>query len=299
MKNDPTQVLFNRTNRITIPRSHRPCPLVKTFSEERSAKTHYYLRSCGIDLDCSQTICLLALKRGKLIFEYYPQHVNSSQSIMLFALSGLVLKVLECQARYDLVRQYGRNSSQLDFERSAIDSKTPISWNSKYWKKERRTTEHILDQEFFRCVESKLHIYQSEKILADYFYQKLWNPLGVEYEASWNIALTDSFFVENKYTLSATSVDLCKLVYVLLNRGRSLSGRVLLSPYYVQVFLSALSPCFSYKNPNLAATSSYGNFVYACAAKDISIIRLGTGYGDMPVSLWLRAMESLCFIWSK
>lgn len=90
--------------------------------------------------------------------------------------------------------------------------------------------------------------------LQAYFIQKLWNPLGMEYEANWNIDSKKNTTPRAFCCINATTKDFAKLGKLYLNNGKYNGKQIVDSVYIVQTTLAdSMAVHGGYKNQWWAA----------------------------------------------
>lgn len=278
---------FTGAIRIPIPKSKSPLMLGDKKTPLLEQQTHYYMNASGVNFEDNQTICLLVLKSGQLIFEYYHQRIHPSQTVMLFSLSDFVLNTLEVCA---IVEELGREPfwEEPMSNLSGYSGITPVTggigirgvYRSKKGGQE-------------LCPKS----YADVQELADYSHQNLWGPLGMQYDGYWNVVTGSNRFGSSKYVLSASAVDICKLLYVVMNGGRSIEGRQIYPECQARQVRGYLSAADRNISQDVIAYSSPESTIYLDSGKDIILLRLGTGYTYTSARKWIGLMEDLCSFW--
>lgn len=146
-----------------------------------------------------------------------------------------------------------------------------------------------------------------------YLQDKLWEPLGMEYDGSWSTDSTASDFEKMETGVNARALDFAKFGVLFLNQGmwrgeqilsadavRESSGPFLpdgYDSYYPEWFASR--PGKGYYNLmwwgfvredgeyDFAAMGDKGQYIYISPHKDLVILRFGIDYG-VPSSTWVR-----------
>ena len=91
----------------------------------------------------------------------------------------------------------------------------------------------------------------------DYFIQKIWNPLGMENEASWNIDSKKNTTIRAFCCLNASTKDFAKLGKLYLNYGKYNGNQLLDSTYIVETTLAdSMAKNDGYKNQIWAGNPS-------------------------------------------
>ena len=152
--------------------------------------------------------------------------------------------------------------------------------------------------------------------VSQYFQEKLWGQLGMEYSGSWSTDLERPPFEKMLVGINARSIDLAKFGRLILNDGHW-NGRQILSPKWVEEstqpeekppgYYRQDSEFFTrghyYKyfwwgdnrtggRNDFHAAGNKGQYIYVSPQKNVIIIRTGFDYG-IPSSHWLRLFYQL------
>lgn len=121
------------------------------------------------------------------------------------------------------------------------------------------------------------------KKLPDYFKEKLWEPLGMEYEGSWSLDSKKYNHAKAFCCVNATARDFAKIGKLYLDQGKW-NGKQIISEKWIKQSLdfnrSISSAFYSYQWWHYAPGDFYaqgylGQFIYVCPSKKIIIVRLG------------------------
>lgn len=128
-----------------------------------------------------------------------------------------------------------------------------------------------------------------DKTLTEYLEQKLWQPLGMEYDATWSLDRKKDGIEKTFCCLNARARDFAKLGRLYLNNG-NWNGMQIVSKEWVKASTTAnttnggakhykyqwwLQPDGSYM-----AQGILGQYIYVNPTKKLTIVRLGKNYGN-------------------
>jgi CubicO group peptidase (beta-lactamase class C family) len=122
--------------------------------------------------------------------------------------------------------------------------------------------------------------------VARYLEEKLWHPLGAEFDASWSLDSKSSGFEKMESGINARAIDFARLGVVYLHGGEW-DGRQLVSAEWVEASTAPhAAPHYGYwwwVEPDGAflARGNHGQLVYVDPARDVVIARFGTTDGDV------------------
>ena len=149
--------------------------------------------------------------------------------------------------------------------------------------------------------------------VAHYLQEKIWQPLGMEFDASWSLDSEASGFEKMESGINARAIDFARFGRLFLNNGnwdgvqvvpaawvaeatqedRSLDR----ASYYPETaFFSGMDGYYTYMWWGLrregdaydfTAIGKYGQFIYVSPHKDLIIVRNGEDYG-VDATEWLR-----------
>lgn len=139
------------------------------------------------------------------------------------------------------------------------------------------------------------------KKISEYLEEKIWKPLGMEYDASWSLDKKDG--VEKTFCcLNSVAIDYAKLGRLFLNNG-NWNGEQIISKEWVEKTTKAennLSGVWYYQNhwwiSNKEDMSYYaqgilGQYIYINPKTETIIVRLGRDYGKH--SSWNKIFETI------
>lgn len=127
------------------------------------------------------------------------------------------------------------------------------------------------------------------KTITSYLQEKLWTPLGMEYDASWSIDRKKNGLEKTFCCLNATARDFAKIGRLYLNNG-NWNGKQIISEKWVKESTNPEIKEGSVKfyqyqwwipTPNLdfMAEGILGQFIYVNPTKKLIIVRLGKNEG--------------------
>lgn len=139
------------------------------------------------------------------------------------------------------------------------------------------------------------------KKISEYLEEKIWKPLGMEYDASWSLDKKDG--VEKTFCcLNSVAIDYAKLGRLFLNNG-NWNGKQIISKEWVEKTTKSknnLSGVWYYQNHwwisnkddmSFYAQGILGQYIYVNPKTETIIIRLGRNYGKY--SNWNKIFESI------
>ena len=130
-----------------------------------------------------------------------------------------------------------------------------------------------------------------DKTISEYFQEKLWAPLGMEYDASWSIDRKKNGLEKTFCCVNARARDFAKIGRLYLNKG-SYNGKQIVSENWVNESTKVDSRegsawYYQYQwwlpttSGDFMAEGILGQFVYVNPSKNLIIVRLGKKYGDV------------------
>ncbi|WP_297334075.1 serine hydrolase [Flavobacterium sp.] len=137
------------------------------------------------------------------------------------------------------------------------------------------------------------------KNITEYFEEKIWKPLGMEYDATWSLDRENG--MEKTFCcINARARDFSKIGRLYLNNG-NWQGRQIVPEEWVKRSLTAdtLNGGVSYykyqwwlptQNGDFMAQGILGQYIYVNPAKNLIIVRLGEDYGNAD---WKNLFHSL------
>ncbi|MEO6302219.1 MAG: serine hydrolase [Bacteroidia bacterium] len=128
-----------------------------------------------------------------------------------------------------------------------------------------------------------------DKTITDYLQQRLWQPLGMEFDASWSLDQKKNGLEKTFCCINARAKDYAKIGRLYLNKG-NWNGKQIVSESWVKESTSLDktdgSPgYYQYqwwipsKNGDFMAEGILGQFIYVNPAKNLVVVRLGKSSG--------------------
>ncbi|QEE50563.1 serine hydrolase [Flavobacterium alkalisoli] len=135
--------------------------------------------------------------------------------------------------------------------------------------------------------------------ITEYLDEKIWKPLGMEYDASWSLDREKNGLEKTFCCINARARDFSKIGRLYLNKG-NWNGKQIVSENWVE---ESTKPDTGLGNVDyykyqwwLSSGGSYmakgllGQFIYVYPSKDLIIVRLGKNYGEVA---WPELLTSL------
>ena len=128
------------------------------------------------------------------------------------------------------------------------------------------------------------------KTISEYLQQKIWIPLGMEYDASWSIDRNKNGLEKTFCCLNARARDFAKIGRLYLNKG-NWNGKQIVTKNWVEQSTKAENKNGSVQyyqhqwwlptaNGDFMAEGILGQFVYVNPSKNLIIVRLGKNEGS-------------------
>ena len=138
------------------------------------------------------------------------------------------------------------------------------------------------------------------KTITAYLQEKIWTPLGMEYDASWSIDQRKNGIEKTFCCLNARARDFAKLGRLYKNKG-NWNGKQIVSQQWVEESTKADTTngsvaFYQYQwwlptpNQDFMAEGILGQYIYVNPSKDLIIVRLGKNEGKVD---WWNVFVSL------
>ena len=138
------------------------------------------------------------------------------------------------------------------------------------------------------------------KTVTSYLQERLWTPLGMEYDASWSIDREKDGLEKTFCCLNARARDFAKIGRLYKNKG-NWNGKQIVSQKWVEesTKLDTTDGSVDYyqyqwwlptPNEDFMAKGILGQFIYVNPSKDLVIVRLGKNVGKVK---WQKVFTSL------
>lgn len=280
-----------------------------------------------------ETTAFLVAKNGRLIFEKYFGKYEASTLTNSFSMAKTIVALLAAKAIEegylqsldqkvsDFFPQYNYIPADKLTVRDLIRMSSGMNWKENYYLPFNETTEAYYGDRLPELILSRKIVdtpghsfnYQSgntqllgmvlDKVLpvnlSLYLSEKFWQPMGMEYAASWTI--DDSSGIEKTYCcIHATARDFLKFGQLFLQDGKW-EGRQLISSSFIHEMRTvgfSSSPQYgsglwlddSYNPSFYLMRGHLGQYVIVIPSEDIVICRLGEKYmkDDNPPRLQLE-----------
>jgi CubicO group peptidase (beta-lactamase class C family) len=139
-----------------------------------------------------------------------------------------------------------------------------------------------------------------EKTITSYLEERLWKPLGMEYNASWSLDREENGLEKTFCCINARARDYAKIGRLYLDKGRW-NGKQIVSEEWVNrstkidetngsVWYYQYQWWLPTKTGDFMANGILGQYIYVHPEKDLVIVRLGTDKGDAD---WWNLLSSL------
>lgn len=137
--------------------------------------------------------------------------------------------------------------------------------------------------------------------LPEYLQKKIWEPAGMEYDASWNLDSEKHKTVKAFCCLNGKARDFARFGRLYLNKGKIGDRQVIPEDWVIRstsiMNSSRDSQGYPYtyfwrvlENGSIFAKGILGQYLYVNREKNLIILRFGTGYGDID---WVQVFEKI------
>jgi len=273
-------------------------------------------------IDKTGTLSFLIIRNDTIIYEKYYSDKTQEQIFPSFSVSksyissligiaideGYIKSVNQTISDY-LTEFKDKNIGQITIE-NLLNMKTGLSFNENYsnpfgdiakyyyGKNLKKFIKHLKVKE----VQGKKYEYVSVSTIIlslilekatgvktdEYLQNKLWKPLGMEYDASWSVDSKKHNVVKAFCCLNARTIDYAKLGRLYLNKGKW-NGKQIISEQWINKSIeyskdSTSSFYYNYQwrvgyKGDFFAKGALGQFIYVYPAKNIIIVRNANEYG--------------------
>jgi CubicO group peptidase (beta-lactamase class C family) len=149
-----------------------------------------------------------------------------------------------------------------------------------------------------------LHRALGGKSITDYMQERLWNPLGMEYDGAWSIDHAPDGLEKTGCCLAATARDFAKFGRLYLNQGQWNGLRIIPEAWVTEstrIDTRAGSSweyqylwwLVSQDRPDFMAIGHLGQFLYVSPTARVIIVRLGKSMGGLNLRDWKEVFISL------
>jgi CubicO group peptidase (beta-lactamase class C family) len=129
--------------------------------------------------------------------------------------------------------------------------------------------------------------------VTDYLQEKIWTPLGMEFDGSWSLDSEETGFEKMESGINARAIDFAKFGRLYLNQGGWNGTQVVPAEWVAESIqdngLIQDAPVFygymwwgkncSSRSQDFFALGNMGQFIYVSPARNLIIVRNGEGYG--------------------
>jgi CubicO group peptidase (beta-lactamase class C family) len=141
------------------------------------------------------------------------------------------------------------------------------------------------------------------KTVTEYFQEKIWTPLGMEYDASWSIDREENGLEKTFCCVNARARDYAKIGRLYCNGG-NWNGKQLIPADWVNGTCKADTSCggvsyyhyqwwlLSPADGDFMANGVQGQYIYVNPAKKIVIVRLGRNHGHVKWKTVFRELSN-------
>jgi CubicO group peptidase (beta-lactamase class C family) len=141
--------------------------------------------------------------------------------------------------------------------------------------------------------------------VSDFMAKRLWQPLGAEGDATWNLDSKHSRFEKLESGLNARAVDYARFGLLFLHNGEW-NGRRIVSRDWVRAATGAdrnIDPAYYFgyryfwwldveRPGRFYAAGKYGQYIYVAPDADVVVVRLGSSSGVSNVT-WLATLRDV------
>lgn len=138
------------------------------------------------------------------------------------------------------------------------------------------------------------------KTVSQYLQEKIWQPLGMEYDATWSIDKEENGIEKTFCCLNARARDFAKIGRLYLHKG-NWNGTQIVPSYWVEQSTkldNTNGSDYNYqyqwwipnKTGDYVAKGILGQFIFVSPSANLIIVRLGKDYGD---ANWIPTFEKI------
>ncbi len=320
--------------RIFANRTLAPSPTPFHFAERlgsfRPGPIHFRGRILSLEhfLAEQNTLAFLVIQDDTLVYEHYFQGARRSSKILAFSASksfssllvGIALEEKRIRAIdqpiTDLIPELGgRGFSKVSLE-NVLDSTSGIDWHDTgfptdpqphlYYSPDvvpillgLRLAEAPGTRFAYKSADNQLlalalHRALGKTTIADYFQQKLWTPMGMEFEGSFSLD-REGGLEKTFCCLAARPIDLAKFGRLVMRGGDWDGARLISSKWFERAASQADKP-FVYRHQwwlpspgrrDVLASGLMGQFVYVDPPTRSIIVRLGSSRFTPEAEEWV------------
>lgn len=294
----------------------------------------------------NKTVALLIIHKDTIVYEKYfrkyaedtPHTSFSVAKSFISALIGIAIEEGHIKSVDDPVTDYLDDFKNDGFEKITIqdllDMRSGVKFQENYFnpfglvakyyyglniKKYTRKleVERPADERFdYRSIDTQLLALILEKATGrpvyDYLEEKIWQPLGMEYDATWSVDSKRNKTAKAFCCLNARARDFAKFGRLYLHKGQW-EGRQIVPEAWVEAATHYKSKNnFRYSNQwwhrinvdrstledgqaaiHYFALGHLGQYIYVHPEKEVIIVRLGKNYGKQIGGSWQNMFRSI------
>tara|TARA_B110000503_G_C7155345_1_gene417066 strand:+ start:1012 stop:2115 length:1104 start_codon:yes stop_codon:yes gene_type:complete len=286
-------------------------------------------------LEKNKTVAFLVIKNDTIKYEQYYNKYDESSIVASFSMAKSVTSMLVgfaiqdgfIESEEDLVTKYVPELKERGFDKVSLKHLLQMTSGMEFNESYVNPFGHAAKYYYGRNLRKQLtkakldgipgtyFEYQSgqtqllglaleralnEKSITSYLQEKLWTPLGMEYDASWSLDRKKDGLEKTFCCLNARALDFAKLGRFYLNKG-NWSGKQLLNEDWIEqstkrdtIDGSAVSYQYQWwlkgSEGDYAARGILGQYIYVHPEKNIIIVRLGKTYGN---TSWTSIFKAL------
>lgn len=274
-------------------------------------------------LEENKTLSFLIIRRDSLLYEQYFRGYNQESIVPSFSMAKSVTSILTgCAIDDGLIKSveepittYIPELSQKGFDKVKIlhllQMTSGINFNESYFnpfghaasfyyglnlrKSVAKLNLEVEPGKRFEYVSGNTQLLGlvleralKGKTITDYLQEKIWTPLGMEYDASWSIDRKNNGLEKTFCCLNARARDFARIGRLYKNKG-NWNGRQIVSQKWVEESTKADSTSsanlYQYQwwlptpGQDFLAEGLMGQYIYVHPAKDLIIVRLGKNEG--------------------
>lgn len=292
-------------------------PAQITFSDGQTVNFQHYIKD-------NHTVAMLIIRNDSILYEQYFQGYNRSAVIPSFSTAKSIVSILiGCAIEdgligsvQDPVTKYIPEMKKNGFDQVTIEHLLQMTSGLKfnegyanpfgeiatfyYGKRLRQATSKLKLEsapgQTFKYTSGNTQILGlildkvlTDKTLTAYLQEKLWEPLGMEYDASWSIDTKKNGLEKTFCCINATARDFAKIGRLFLHKG-NWNGRQIISEEWVHTSTkvdtthgSAWFYQYQWWLPtpsgDYLTNGHHGQYIYVNPDKNLIIVRLGKKTG--------------------
>lgn len=316
----PFNKIENSTNQFVFPKSNQSFPIdsISFTTKKRTNK-----KSFENLLSENETVAFLVIKNDSILYEKYFSEYDKESIIASFSMAKSVLSLLigcavddgKIKSIHEPITNYLPELKNEGFDKIKINDllnmTSGIEFNESYYNPFGNAASVYYGTNLAKEI-SKLKVkfppgtkfqYSSgdsqilglvlqaslkKQTISNYLQEKIWIPLGMEYDATWSLDKKNG--VEKTFCcLNARARDFAKIGRLYLNEG-NWKGKQIVSKAWIQNSLTPniIGDYANYKNQwwlnpdsgSYMAQGINGQYIYVNPSKKLIIVKLGKRYGN-------------------